>query len=427
MNSCSKCKNAIKRTGKAAQRANGSVLCEGCWKKDPAYMSEMETDNNKSVEANIQTYSFFHSELLYFIQNQLDGGTSVNDLSSLVNDFYSVEDCDKAKSLLVNLVKQITWSDQATTPPRQCDMMKNRIGPNKKKATILDIIKLLQEQAISDASPTIRFAAVYSHKIPPVSLNSIDVTALVRQVTLLRNEVAVIKDTCRSLSSNINTNSTCGLQPTTSKQWNEISSNDNADTIDNTVRDFFSDIRRPINNSIEPNPPTMANVVCRTLHHTGTDSSGAKSLSKPSEQNKWQKVTARKNNRKKVVKGTANSETLTLKATQPRAMTFVSRLVPDTDADGIKQHLLTSCNIDANVEKRQTRLPYYSSFLMHTSRNDQKTIMDANLWPEGALVKSFFAKKQSSNKITIKSKSNSAEGDDNDSNTSNERSKDGQT
>lgn len=58
---------------------------------------------------------------------------------------------------------------------------------------MIDIILLLPESVLMNSTPVVKFAGIHAHKVPPLSVTSIDVTALLRQVTLPRNEVEETK------------------------------------------------------------------------------------------------------------------------------------------------------------------------------------------------------------------------------------------
>ena len=101
--------------------------------------------------------------------------------------------------------------------------------------------------------------------------------------------------------------------------------------------------------------------------------------------------TSRRRRRKRVVvTGRKAGTSLRAVATSRKIRVFVSRLEPDVTPSVLKQFITDMIHDESVVETLTTRHPNYSSFLVSCDISHEDTILSADEWPEGILVRRFF-------------------------------------
>lgn len=68
-----------------------------------------------------------------------------------------------------------------------------RKGENRKKKTIQDIITILKQ---TDPDDVPRFVAYDLNKLPPVSFDHVDVTAFLKDLVIIKADIAQLKGNC---------------------------------------------------------------------------------------------------------------------------------------------------------------------------------------------------------------------------------------
>lgn len=101
-----------------------------------------------------------------------------------------------------------------------------------------------------------------------------------------------------------------------------------------------------------------------------------------------------------VINGTATVDTSSRLKVAPKKVfptkLFVTRLDPDTTKDDLISFLTSAFNLTFNeedIEKRTTKYPTYSSFVITTTTQHATTLLDGSKWPERTLIKRFFTPK----------------------------------
>jgi len=153
-------------------------LCSDCAKfrdNDSASASMSDNTGSNGVNAAIKAdHQPTKCELLCFIQDKSKTFT-FDQLCKICLDFYREEEIMGAKGLLEQVVS-------ARLPKRQ--------GPNKMRLTLEDIVKVVLD-------PTARLPLYYASnlaRLPPVDVSHCDVTAILRELQALRQEVRFVAD-----------------------------------------------------------------------------------------------------------------------------------------------------------------------------------------------------------------------------------------
>ena len=106
-------------------------------------------------------------------------------LTRLVNENFSDSEVDAAKSLLCEHVDDAIKAG-------------NKRGQHKKKHDLDDIVKMLVQ---CDRSSLPRFVALELSKLPPISIDCIDVSSLMRKQQLQEVEISNLKSMMQEILS----------------------------------------------------------------------------------------------------------------------------------------------------------------------------------------------------------------------------------
>jgi hypothetical protein len=152
-------------------------LCPDCIKfREDAASNASVSDNSRSAEHSTESRDTHpvKCELLCFVQDK-SKTISFDQLNKICSDFYKEEEIMAAKGLLDRVVS-------SRLPKRQ--------GQNKIRLTLEDIVKVVLD-------PTIQlpmYFAVNLARLPPVDVSHCDVSAILRELQSLRQEVRLISD-----------------------------------------------------------------------------------------------------------------------------------------------------------------------------------------------------------------------------------------
>jgi len=116
------------------------------------------------------------NELLCYILNKVDS-VPQDTLVQLISENFNDDEIETAKSLLCMHVEDSVKAG-------------NRRGQNKKQLNIQDIYKMTLE---CDRGELPKFVALNLAKLPPVSIDCIDVSALMRKQQVMEIEMAQVK------------------------------------------------------------------------------------------------------------------------------------------------------------------------------------------------------------------------------------------
>ena len=70
--------------------------------------------------------------------------------------------------------------------------------------------------------------------------------------------------------------------------------------------------------------------------------------------------------------------------------TFVSKLHPRTTSAHLATYIRSEFGLTVRPEKLSTKAPFYSSFYIPSNHNQRQILMNADMWPTGALIKPFL-------------------------------------
>lgn len=120
-------------------------------------------------EEVLSKYKYIDNALLFFLFNKVDCMRET-DLLYLCKDFYKTDEIDLAKSIVFELYKKT-------------EEKVNRKGSNKLTSDLQDIIKLIRTNIPPEE---IKFCVTSCDRLPPVTLDHIDVSALLKNITDLK-------------------------------------------------------------------------------------------------------------------------------------------------------------------------------------------------------------------------------------------------
>ena len=263
--------------------------------------------------------------------------------------------------------------------------MLKRQGPKMKEQTLDDMIKLLHE--MGDDVP--KFAAVDLNRLPPISFNNLDLSALLNKMEKACSDVLMLTESCQK-QVQINEN----LQESLASLGRRV----------NELEMRRKDVPQ-MANPTEMSRPVEFDVdatMVKTVNFPVDDSSTAmKKVEVPpsgaventlfselvSKLGEWQEVQGKKNKRKpRGITGTGKSD---LKIVRPKrlANVFASRFDPLVTVEELKGYLEQKTDLEVEVEKVKTRFDTYSSFHVKCRCDDPEIFMDHNNWPEKAFVR----------------------------------------
>lgn len=355
-------------------------------------------------------------EVLAFVQNKLD----VMDEQSLIQiceSAFSVEDIEVAKLLLFESVNK-----RPKTRKRQGKTMRN----------IEDIICLFKE---TDPEQVPIFVAKRLEKLPPISFDHIDVTALLKKIVLLEKSVhdiqhdyvkrgdltevitkySNIPSSLHSDNINVNLNRGGGFDfmfdsgPMALTSYNNLSP-----TVEVSEPGMNENTQCPVqDNSIEPtlsetdeckDRPVVTTVIGgtaegilrsspkRTMYSEVVQKDGEWKESKGSEE--WIRV-QRKRLRNRFIsqKGSALVEPgdiVKFKAADTKVPLFISNVHKDVDEQDIINYIYEKTQERVSLVKiKMTRQRDYSAYKLFVAKYKVDTFLDENLWPPGISFRRF--------------------------------------
>ena len=324
--------------------------------------------------------------LLCFLSNKIDTMTT-DVLVRLCVTTYDEDEIRKSRDTLYELCES-------------AGRMVKRQGPKMKEQTIEDVIKIMHEKG--HEMP--KFAAHDLSRLPPVSFDSIDVSALLHRMERTATEVHLLKD---ALSQQVKVNedlhsAISSMQIRLDDLEKRKNDNRNSDIAGSFLRANAPPAEDPditlakaifdtattveINESAKPNqnPEPLTAATGTTLFSELASKLG-----------EWQVQRHKQNNKRKPqgIKGTAKSE---LKIVKPKrlANVFASRFDPQVTEDQLKNYLEKQTSLTVEVEKVQTKFDTYSSFHIKCRCENPQIFMDENIWPEEAYVRWWRESKQ---------------------------------
>ena len=301
-------------------------------------------------------------EILCYISNKVDVVPNEQLVDICVNSFDSNE-ISASKLRLFTKCERGPDND----PPDEGVKFIARRGPNSAKNNVQDIIGLLLELG-ADAP---LFAAVNLNKLPPISIENIDVKALLKMVESLNTDVQVLKKCV-------------------SKQQLTITDLHETVRAQNVPSESAPNTEQVVNNAVELSAQQSVDVsTAATSSNTNMQNnvnSYANRLKAPAP--------PRVNRRQTFVTGngkpTTNASKLTGVRREKRAHVFVTRLSPDCEANDIVDFFDKNFNVNAIVEKLVTNHDDVFSSFHITCECEPSVLLNADLWPEHCLIRRWW-------------------------------------
>lgn len=257
-----------------------------------------------------------------------------------------------------------------------------RQGDKMNEANVEDMLKLLQEKG--DDIPA--FVVQDLSKLPPISFDCVDVSAILRKLESTMSEVSMMKEAMR-VQAEVSENLGRELAAANSRlQRLERRADLDELRLDGIANYDTTEPEATLMKEVTPGVPVMDFKTALTRNVTGDG---------------WQRVERwkgahrpptreqRQQTKKPVgISGKAKTDTLkTIKKPKRMANVFASRFEPDVSAEQVKAYLEEKLNLELNVEKVKTRFDTYSSFHVVCHCDNPEIFMDEELWPERTYVR----------------------------------------
>ena len=366
------------------------------------------------------------NELLCYMLAKIDS-VPTDTLTRLVNENFSDSEVDAAKSLLCEHVEDAVKAG-------------NKRGQHKKKHDLDDIVKMLVQ---CDRSILPRFVAFELSKLPPISIDCIDVSALMRKQQLQEVEICNLKSLMQEIltvtaetskrveiglmSNNASSSMTAscslsdsGAPSSPSACSSGESAPDAAEPVQEcSPRPSYSDVLRDgvassddggwnvanrrkrvkapaPRKTVDPTPSPSASAASSAASPTSPPTSAVSSSSSASSTSSNATVGAQKRlTAKKAVIGSRTSGPIKAVAAVKRTSIFLSRLPPGTGEDAIMRYVKEQTGADDVTALRlQTRYDTYESYRLDITNPSCENVLDPDLWAQGLVVRRFFVRRQ---------------------------------
>jgi hypothetical protein len=379
------------------------------------------------------------NELLCFVQNQVEG-PSKDTLANLCVDFYSFDVISAAKQVLFNSV---------TTRRRYVA----RKGNNKATVSMHDIIEVFLEMDVIGAPIFVARNLADLPPISVDCMDSVKVLAEITSMKVQMSMITTSnQELLTALKSNMNKPALTKPEAGLAKIGPSSASHSVAEVV---VKDHIAEDDPNTSSESEAsedeynNAQVTTDAPCRTLQGHSQQTSGHDSNVRDTSDT-LQAVTSRVFTRTKLTptstKGSRHSYSDILSAVPPHRRTeqrrpqhrqdnvfagsgnhgrkavqsrdsvligtgarggltapksegnqrqctgiFISRLKPRTTSDSVIHHIWNVSGFTVKVERIQTRFDGYSSFHVQCDRRIRDDLMQADLWPQDALIKPYYA------------------------------------
>ena len=359
------------------------------------------------------------NELLCYLLNKVDS-VPQDTLMRLINENFNDAEVDDAKVLLCSHVDESIKAG-------------NRRGQNKKSLNIQDIIKMLIE---CDRDNLPKFVALNLAKLPPISIDCIDVSCLLRKQQLMEVEMCDMRKMIDDILK---------VTVDTSKKVETVMLRDPAPSVvapqaandqpfSSTDRHGCSLNRRgshddesdggvgaiPRERSRDDGSEGGAGVMPRQGSRADECPSSYASIAAASscQDEGWQVANrvkkpkaappstagrgsadgqrAKQSTRKGVIGLQKTDAIRAVKATK-RMSIFVSRLPPGTGTEAIKSYAMEQVKASSvEVTQLKTKFDTYESYRLDIVDPGVDDVLDPQLWAQGLIIRRFFDKKSDS-------------------------------
>lgn len=346
------------------------------------------------------------NELLCYMVAKIDS-VPTEILTRLVDENFTDAEVDAAKNLLCEHV-----DESIKAGPKR--------GQKKKKHDLDDIVKML---VLCDRSNLPKFVALELSKLPPISIDCIDVSSIMRKQQLQDVEMAQLKDLVHEiLAVTVETSKRVETSllsnPRSSPSAVPVSGSEPPATAvgepalpsagpgepalppagpgeARATGPTYSEVVRNAITSEDTDGWSLANRKKRTKMPTPKkpgNNQGQRSPSNATGSSQQMRQTV-----KKAVIGSKKTGPIKAVATVKRLSVFMSRLPPGTGEDAIKSYVLEQTGAEeVTAQKLKTKFNTYESYRLDITNPSCDNILDPELWAQGLVVRRFFTKKNSS-------------------------------
>ena len=356
------------------------------------------------------------NELLCYVLNKIDI-LPQDTIVRLISENFNDDEVESAKSLLCSHV---------------ADSIKagNRRGQNKKTMSIQDIYKMALE-CNREELPC--FVALNLKKLPPVSVDCIDISALMHKQQVMEIDMSHMKTMIDDILR-VSVDTSKRVETVLSSAKSNTAATSRAATAAAEQRaNLAAPVRQqPSGSADPPSPPSSsaaapsadgsaAGQPCRAAADHGSsrqqprrdDDDGAAAsyasvaAAPAGPEAGWNvanrakrgkppagKSTAKVNAAPKSVVGQQKTNLIKAVKSVKRMSLFVSRLPPDTDAKVVEEYAKEQVGAAAVVAtKLKTRYESYESYRLDVTDPSVSDVLDPELWAQGLLVRRYFHKK----------------------------------
>ena len=354
-------------------------------------LAEIRPDTDIDDSATLTPFDdhFVQNGLLYFVHNKCHA-LAFDKIVGICKNFYKCQEIEAARTVLMDYRR----------------LTKHRGGSDdeRRERTMIDIVKLC-------LTPTVKLPVFYSvdmTRIPPVGVEHVDISALLHEVSALREEVrsvTAIRTDIAAIRQSMHVAVDCS--PATNESTSNHAQEDvRAASCSSSAVVAKTDVLLPAAESVTAMaavlessgmPPSSAQsfaALASALQSTGmTDKTSGR---------KPQSV-VKKAKPKAVIGRASGSSCVRSVITKRQIDMFVSRLAPDTeDVDVLKcvMNVMKSQHNDIKCIRLQSRYEHlYASYhvVITVDSSDMKQAIDllnnADLWPEGLITRRYFKPK----------------------------------
>ena len=325
------------------------------------------------------------NELLCYMLCKIDS-VPIDVLVKLVGENFSDDEVETAKGLLCDHVDESI-------------RVGKRRGQEKKKMNLEGIAKMIIE---CDRHQLPKFVALDLAKLPPITVDCIDVSALMRKQQLMDIEMSTMKDVINDILKVTADTSKRVEVAIASKPQSDIGPHSQASSASSvstsspqTTKLTYADVVQDGSACPRESEWVTANRAKRgkpPAPRSTTAASGAPALgSAVPAGEKAPPQTAKPS----AVIGVKKSGTIRAVATVKRFSMFMSRLPPGTGEDAVRSYVREQSGAETvTVEKLSTRFDSYESYRLDVINPPAEVnLLDPQLWAEGLIVRRFFQKR----------------------------------
>lgn len=271
-------------------------------------------------------------------------------------------------------------------------------GNQKDDKNVRDCIKLLNEKG----EDTPRFVSHNLKRLPPITFESIDVTALLGRITSLEASVSNLKD---SVERQVNTSENLHTM--------SVALDDRIQQVENAAPTRAA--HTPNAPARDPPLPQQGRNVPQTVMIGYTGETQLLTLAGPTQPMQWSKMVRdgrriraipedvntnanTSSNRSRPANGRRKIQGFTGTGapgnvgviTTKMISVFATRFDPNLEADALCEYLKEKLDREVECSKIETERKRFSSFLVKAECKDKAEMYDPSVWPEGAYVRPYF-------------------------------------